>query len=311
MRLGDAVERFLAGYFATRERSEKTFKAYACDLRQLVEHVGKGRKLATFGPDEVEEYAAHLKRKGYAPASMQRKMVSLRVFFQYWARRETIPQSPFWRLRLSFGRSPQLPRTLTEGEVERLLGQARRLLGEAPEHTPGSLDAHYLTLRNFALVDLLLATGIRVGEAASLHLDSLSLEEKLLRVRGKGRRPRLAYLVDEQSLSLQRRHLAVRRVIPSETSRLFLNVFGSGLSTQGMANALKKLSHGAGIERNVTPHMLRHTAATLLLRNGVDLRVVQEFLGHASILSTQRYTHLTPRDIVSSLERLVRSSPKS
>jgi len=301
MRLERAVEKFLRGYFATRDLSEKTYKAYAGDLAQLVEYFGGRKKLKSFDADAVEEYAAHLKGRGYAPASMQRKMVSVRVFFQYWVRQEAIPQSPLWHVRLSFGRAPQLPKTLTEGEVRRLLTQARRSLEETPAHEPGALDAGYLALRNLALVDLLFATGIRVGEAAALRTDSFSLEERTVRVWGKGARPRLAYLVEERSLELQEKHRDTRLRIPSETSALFLNVQGNALSTQGMAYVLGKLCRGAGIEKKVTPHMLRHTVATLLLRNGVDLRVVQEFLGHASITSTQRYTHVSYQQLLKAI----------
>lgn len=301
MRLERAIEKFLKGYFATRDLSDKTYKAYAGDLVQLRKYFGKKKKLKSFDADAVEEYAAHLKSQDYAPASMQRMMVSVRVFFQYWVRQEAIPQSPLWHVRLSFGRSPQLPKTLTESEVQRLLAQAKKKLDEAPPHQPGTLDAGYLALRNLAVIDLLFATGIRVGEAASLSLDSLSLEEQTVYIKGKGGRHRLAYLVEERSLTLQEEHRAARRRIRSESSGLFLNVLSRRLSTQGIAYALAQLSRHAGIKKKVTPHMLRHTVATLLLRNGVDLRVVQEFLGHASITSTQRYTHVTRSHLLQAL----------
>jgi len=303
MRLDRAIEKFLRGYFATRNLSDKTYKAYAGDLAQFEEHFGGRKKLKSFDVDDMEAFAAHLKKQGYAPASMRRKMVSLRVFFQYWVRQDAISQSPLWRLRLSFGRSLQLPKTLTENEVRRLLTQARQNLDEAPPTEPGAHDAGYLALRNLALVDLLFATGIRVGEAAALTVDSFSLEEKTVRILGKGARPRLAYLVEDRSRELQEEHLDARLTILADTSTLFLNVQGSGLSTQGMAYVLAKLCRQAGIQKKVTPHMLRHTVATLLLRNGVDLRVVQEFLGHASITSTQRYTHVSRRDLLHCLGR--------
>jgi integrase/recombinase XerD len=292
MRLTTAIDRFLAGYFATRDRSEKTYQAYACDLRQFAAAVGRRKSLASVDADVLEGYAASLKADGYAPASMQRKMVSLRVFFQYWTRRAELPASPFWGLRMSFGGSRQLPRTLSEPEVRRLLRQAR-VACELEPPALGVLDRGYLALRNRALLDLLLATGIRVGEAASLEVGSLSLQDGSLKVKGKGRRARLAFLVDSASLDLQRLHVEHRLALGAEAEALFLNIFGTPLSTQGMANALSGLCRAAGITRRVTPHMLRHTVATLLLRNGADLRVVQEFLGHASITSTQRYTHVS------------------
>ena len=309
MRLGSAIGQFLVGYFATRDRSEKTYKAYACDLEQVGKFLGASQELAALGPEEIERWAAELKRREYAPASIQRKMVSLRVFCHYWVRKGEIEQNPFWRVRLSFGRRQQLPRTLTEGEIRRLLDQARRDYEHSPgDGLPGAdaneegwMSPRFLALRNYAFLDLLFATGIRVGEAATLTLAAYNDEEHAYHVRGKGRRARLAFLVDPKSLHLQATYRHARRAISSPTDALFLNLHRAPLSTQGMANILKKLQQEAQLTRRVTPHMIRHTIATLLLRNGVDLRVVQEFLGHASITSTQRYTHVSKTHLIAAL----------
>lgn len=323
MRLSKAVGQFLSGYFATRDRSDKTEKAYACDLEQFARFAGADRPLAGVDPDLVEEWAGELKRRGYAPASIQRKMVALRVFCHYWVRKGLLQDNPFWRVRLSFGRIQQLPRSLTEDEIRALLEEARRAYEAAgggagsanggrpgtdppgDERTeraaPGAVTPRYLALRNYAFLDLLFATGIRVGEAAALTLDSFIEDGRTLRVHGKGRRPRLAFLIDARSIHLQEEHRRTREAIASDTSALFLNAFGDPLSTQGMANVLKKLRTAAGLQRHVTPHMIRHTVATLLLRNGADIRIVQEFLGHASIATTQRYTHITKQHLVAAL----------
>lgn len=372
MRLSKAVGQFLSGYFATRDRSDKTEKAYACDLEQFARFAGADRPLAGVDPDLVEEWAGELKRRGYAPASIQRKMVALRVFCHYWVRKGLLQDNPFWRVRLSFGRIQQLPRSLTEDEIRALLEEARRTYeaaggGPGPDNGgrpgpdppgderneraaparpetgerrgPGSpgegrsragggrrsgkgiappgpdrvgggrpglpaadgVTPRYLALRNYAFLDLLFATGIRVGEAASLTLDSFIEDGRTLRVHGKGRRPRLAFLIDSRSILLQEEHRRTREAIATDTSALFLNAFGDPLSTQGMANVLKKLRTAAGLQRHVTPHMIRHTVATLLLRNGADIRIVQEFLGHASIATTQRYTHITKQHLVAAL----------
>ena len=311
MLLDRAIGQFLSGYFATRDRSDKTEKAYACDLAQFGKFAGGEREVAALDPDLIEAWSGELKRREYAPASIQRKMVSLRVFCHYWVRKGLLEDNPFWRVKLSFGRIQQLPRTLAEDEIHRLLGEARKAHEEAKviaaaEGSSADTNGHpgptYLALRNHALLDLLFATGIRVGEAASLTLDSFLEEGRTLRIRGKGRRPRLAFLVDPRSIQLQKTHAEARRAIAAETSALFLNAFGTPLSTQGMANVLKKLQEAARLDRSVTPHMIRHTVATLLLRNGADIRVVQEFLGHASIATTQRYTHITKQHLLAALQ---------
>jgi site-specific recombinase XerD len=156
----------------------------------------------------------------------------------------------------------------------------------------------YRASRNLALLDLLFATGMRVGEVSSLNLADFVVAEGFFRVKGKGGRDRLAFVVDEQTLRIQREHLSLRGSLRSDSPALFLNAAGKRLSTQGIANIISQFRKDAGIERHITPHMLRHTVATLLLSNGVDIRVVQEFLGHASIATTQRYTHITKDHLV-------------
>src|SRR2546421_7469782 len=137
----------------------------------------------------------------------------------------------------------------------------------------------------------------------SISKNSLSRKASVFRVQGKGGRDRLAFVVDEQTVRIQREHREARSRLITESLALFLNASGERLSTQGMANVIAQFRRDAGIERHVTPHMLRHTVATLLLRNGVDIRVVQEFLGHASIATTQRYTHIAKEHLISVLRK--------
>jgi site-specific recombinase XerD len=151
-------------------------------------------------------------------------------------------------------------------------------------------------------LDLLFATGMRVGEVSTLDIKDFS-ENAIFKVQGKGGRHRLAFAVDKETVLIQRQHLEVRKRIETSSSALFLNSCGRRLSTQGIANVIAQFRRRAGIERHVTPHMLRHTVATLLLRNGVDIRVVQEFLGLASIATTQRYTHVTKEHLVGVLRK--------
>ena len=154
-----------------------------------------------------------------------------------------------------------------------------------------------------ALIDILFATGIRVGETSSLNILDFFEIEGMFKIKGKGGRARLAFAVDEKSLQIQKDHLRARVQIDTENSALFLNSSRKRLSTQGIANVVAQLRREAGIERHVTPHMLRHTVATLLLQNEVDIRVVQEFLGHASIATTQRYTHISKEHLIAVLQK--------
>lgn len=313
MQLTQAIPEFLNGYFSTHERSKKTRTAYLSDLEQFAKYAGQDSGLSTLSGVLIEDWAGHLRRDGYAPASMRRKMVVLKVFCSYWLRRGKLAESPFWRVHVSFGRIEQLPRALTEVEMKGLLVQAGREHQAADVPRKGATLAgrrkstdpsrRYRALRNLALVDLLFATGVRVGEASTLNVEDFTTVESVFRIRGKGGRDRLAYLVDEETVLIQRKHCEERSQLVTKSPALFLNSSGERLSTQGMANIIAKFRREAGIERHITPHMLRHTVATLLLRHGMDIRVVQEFLGHASIATTQRYTHVVKEHLIGELRK--------
>ena len=308
MELKEARVAFLKGYFSTHERRQKTRAAYQSDLAQFQQFAGRKAELKGVNGVLIENWAAHLRKNEYSPASIRRKMVALRVFCSYWVRKGVLPESPFWRVQLSIGRIEQLPRTLTAKEMRSLLAQARRnhaaVRKEKSRTQSEDADgAYYRALRNLALVDVLFATGMRVGEVSALDTQDFLLQEAMFRVQGKGGRDRLAFAVDDATLQIQWEHLQARTKIITTSAALFLNASGSRLSTQGIANVIAQLREQAGIERHVTPHMLRHTVATLLLRNGVDIRIVQEFLGHASIATTQRYTHITKEHMIAVLRK--------
>jgi integrase/recombinase XerD len=315
MQLNQASSEFLSGYFSTHERRKKTEAAYRSDLAQFRAFASEKLFLSALDGSIIERWAAHLRKEDYSPASIRRKMVVLKVFCSYWVRRGDLKESPFWRVKLSIGRIEQLPRALTEREMRALLRRAWRDYSStldnrsSPEDTLQSplkwkaSSSDYRALRDLALIDLLFATGIRVGEISSLDIRDFFVREAAFRVQGKGGRDRLAFIVDDETVRIQRAHLEARESIKTDSSALFINASGRRLSTQGITNVISRLRKGAHIKRHVTPHMLRHTVATLLLRNGLDIRVVQEFLGHASIATTQRYTHVTKEHLVRELRK--------
>jgi site-specific recombinase XerD len=313
MRLDQANAEFLRGYFSTHARRKKTETAYRSDLAQFQTFAGGELPLPSLGGIVIENWAAHLRQEGYSPASIRRKIAILKVFCSYWVRRGGLGESPFWRVKLSYGRVEQLPRSLTRREMRKLLARARRNHSPAeglqscedttPEIAGRVLPRAYRALRDLALVDLLFATGMRVGEVSALDVRDFTAREKVFRVQGKGGRDRLAFIVDEETLRIQREHLEARVRIKTDEPALFLNASSGRLTTQGMANVIARLRQEAEIDRHVTPHMLRHTVATLLLRNGMDIRVVQEFLGHASIATTQRYTHIAKEHLIGGLRK--------
>src|SRR2546429_1776892 len=206
MQVNQAISEFLNGYFSTHDRSAKTKTAYRSDLEQFGTFAGAELVLQSLSAVLIENWAAQLRSKGYSPASMRRKIAVLKVFCSYWLRRGLLNESPFWRVKLSLGRIEQLPRDLCETEIQGLLAQAARpqlavprkgsVLSRGPNSRSSSRE--YRHIRNLALVDLLFATGMRVGEVSSLNVNDFLPTELVFRVKGKGGRGRLAYVVDDQ-----------------------------------------------------------------------------------------------------------------
>ncbi len=300
MRTVEGLQLFMRGYFAGGGRSRHTQKAYECDLKQFVAHVGDDTSLGDIDVGSLENWASALRDAEYSPASRRRKFASVRCFFRFLVRRGVLAESPFSTFTLRLPRPSQMPKALTTLEARALLTVARRTV-------TGQSSKRFLAHRNRAIIEILLFTGLRVGELVALDTMSVRPLESSLFVRGKGGRERIALLVDEECRNAVGAYDELRRTMSPETKTWLLNARGHALSTQGVAHVLKGLSRQAGIKRRVTPHMLRHTAATLLLHRGVDVRVVQEFLGHASIVTTQRYTHVTRQHLRETLEKRYRS----
>jgi integrase/recombinase XerD len=312
MHVNKASSEFLKGYFSTNDRREKTKAAYISDLAQFQDFVGENFDILSLKNTDMERWVANLKSKGYSPASIRRKITVLKVFCTYWVRQGLLIESPFWRVKINFGRVVQLPRTLTEQEIQNLLAQTQKNYSTL-KNSQNKIEfgsqikkqspfRDYLVLRNIALLELLFATGMRVGEVSAINIKDFISAEASFKVKGKGGRERLAFIVDKVTVKIQQEYLKARQQVQTESSALFLNARGSRLSPQGIANVIRQLRRDSGIERHITPHMLRHTVATLLLRNGVDIRVVQEFLGHASISTTQRYTHVAKEHMIRELQ---------
>jgi site-specific recombinase XerD len=299
MLIRKAISGFISGYFSTCHRSPKTLAAYSADLKQFAAALPRATTLAHVAPETIERWASGLLSAGYAPTSVRRKLASVTSFFNYWVRRRELERSPLWQLRLDLGSRRPLTRVLTRAEIESLIAAARTE-DAAPPSSVNRMGPEFLALRDHALVELMFATGMRVGEVAALTMDDLLPDGRAMLVKGKGDRHRLAFLVDDRSRAVLQRYTAARKDI-APARALFINIFSCPLSTRGIARVIAVLARRAGITRRVTPHMLRHTIATLLLSNGADIRIVQEFLGHSSISTTQRYTHVSKEHLVARL----------
>lgn len=286
--LCDGVTEFCGNWLRLTDRSAKTIAAYRLDLDQLCRYLGPMTPLPTISRQMIERWLLSLQTDGYAPASLRRKLASVRGFFRYFVDAGVIPSSPLDNLRMSFGSSRALPRTLQDIEVMALLEGAKR-----PHNDAKPCERQLaLSLRDHAIVRTLLATGIRVAELCHIQVDDLQ-DNNAVRIHGKGRCERIALLAHPDDEAAIREYLTARFALRPSTRSLFVNARGDAMSTEGARRVVRVTALNAGIKRRITPHMLRHTAATRLLEHGADLRVVQSYLGHSSIRSTERYTHVS------------------
>ena len=272
------VSGFLA-LLATR-RAPRTVDAYRRDLAQLA--VWRGGPVGAATTEELERWLAQMRADGAAATSIARRVAAVRSFFRHQQLVGVREDNPAAALQLP-RRARTLPRTLSPGEVERLIDAAQ---GSTPR-----------ALRDRALVELMYGGGLRVSEALGLHRRSVDLEERLVRALGKGAKERVVPL-GRPAVEALRRYLAIGRPHLDRRHRpeLFLNARGGPLTRAGAFLILRRLAEKAGLEPSrVHPHLLRHSFATHLLEGGADLRSVQELLGHADLSTTERYTHVSDR----------------
>jgi integrase/recombinase XerD len=279
IRVADAeLDAFLA--LLAARRAARTVDAYGRDLRRLSEFVGK--PLARLTLAELEQYTAQMRADGLSAATIARRTAAARTFYRHLQLVGTRDDNPAAEVALP-RRTRKLPRTLSPGEAERLIAAAN---GTSPR-----------ALRDRALVELLYGAGLRVSEAVGLAKNAVDLDDRLVRVIGKGDKERVVP-VGRPAVEALRRYLARGRPFLDRRHRpdLFLNAKGGALTRAGAFLILRRLAETAGLEPGrVHPHLLRHSFATHLLEGGADLRSVQELLGHADLGTTELYTHVSDR----------------
>lgn len=274
------IKNFIEYLKSTKNLSPKTLEAYSIDLKTFMQ-VEKN----LLKPD-IRAYVLHLQSLGLKDSSVKRKIVTLRVFYEYLYNEKIISYSPFFNLKFKFRQERKLPKTLSISEVRRLLDC---FICESENTTDFS---HRQFVRDCALIDLLISTGIRVAEAAAIRFDDIITYEHAVLIHGKGRKQRIIYISSNETWQRLLTQFKMQKKL-SSTSFLFTNRNDKPLTSHSIEKIYKKYANVAKINPVSTPHYLRHTFATNLLANGADLRSVQELLGHASIATTQIYTEVS------------------
>jgi len=274
----DHIDRFLDALWMERGVSDNTLAAYRSDLQKYALWLDKNKcEMTSAQEGHLRSYLSSM--KGRTARTMARHLSSLRRLYSYLVREGIMEHDPSARVEApKLGR--QLPKSLTEAEVEALLN--------APD------TGNPLGLRDRAMLEILYATGLRVSELIGLQLGQVNLRQGVVRVLGKGSKERLVPL-GEESIEWLTRYMQDARVEllkKSISDALFLTRRGSVMSRQAFWYLIKRYAVIAGINKTISPHILRHAFATHLLNHGADLRVVQMLLGHSDISTTQIYTHI-------------------
>jgi len=293
--MDDAISAFMRFLTVERNASPETIRNYRSDLTQLAAFLSQTQQpprlihAGEITAESIRTYLHWLDRKGEKSSSLSRKLACLRSFYRFHLREGTVTKNPAEEIRSPKLPKP-LPRVLTKDDAN--------ILMECPEGTSP------LALRDRALLETLYSTGARVSEAVGLNLRDLNFDDGLVRLRGKGRKERIVPIGDPALQAIRTYRASLKLSAPAQppSAPLFLNHCGGRLTTRSVARLVSRyssrLAGGA-----VSPHALRHSYATHLLDEGADLRSIQEMLGHASLNTTQKYTHLAADQLLAVYDR--------
>lgn len=289
------VKTYLSDCKGQKCLDSKTIKAYQIDLSQFLKFT-----IAEFPsevtPDIIETFIAHL-HKTYKPKSAKRKIASLKAFFHYLEFKDLIEKNPFNKIRVHFREPEILPKTIPLDELQQFLATISRQCRLAPTNYQ-----RRNAIRDLAVFELLFATGMRISELCALKPQDIKLSDGTILIYGKGSKERRLQIGTTEVLQEMRQYYDDFATEIASCDHFFANQSGRPLSDQAVRRMLKKYCSLAKIETHATPHMFRHTFATSLLEADVDIRYIQEMLGHSSITITEIYTHVAvskQRDILS------------
>jgi len=310
----DAVEKFLRHLRDVRNASPHTLRNYRSDLEQFFFYVSppgsKPPALERVDHKLIREFIGHLHEQHLEKSSIARKLAALRSFFRFCVREGILRQNPA-RLVATPKLPKRLPEVYSAEEINAFLDQLTRAEEKdcdsrvaARRGRPGADEdeSRLLLRRDRTILELLYASGLRVSELTGLNLTDLDRREQVLRVRGKGRKERIVPYGSKAEVALDAywpvRAELLRKARGGDHEAIFLNYVGCRLTTRSVGRLVKKYARLANVNWDLHPHSLRHAFATHLLADGADLRAIQELLGHRSLSTTQRYTHVSIRHLM-------------
>ncbi|MDY0090856.1 MAG: tyrosine-type recombinase/integrase [Flavobacteriaceae bacterium] len=290
--LHDAITDFLFHCQFDKNLSSKTLKAYKIDLCQLQLFLINNNydlEITSITKIELRGYIAsisHLKSK-----SVKRKIATVKALFNYLEFEDILLINPFRKMRITFKEEKKLPAILDIKEILKIFSAAYKL--KEDQSNLKSEYGYFKSVRDIAILELLFTTGARVSELANLTKESINLDTGYITIKGKGNKERGIQICNKETLSILKQYRNICKDFDTDSANyFFINRLKKKISDQSIRGVVKNLKTKAGIGKHVTPHMFRHSFATLLLEKDVDIKYIQSLLGHSSIMTTQIYTHV-------------------
>lgn len=280
----EQVEKYLEYCEFIKGLDRNTLKAYRIDLKQFFKYVMEDIP----GKEKIEDYITELHKK-FKQKTIKRKIASVKAYYNYLEEKEIINDNPFRKIKVKFKEAMILPRIIPREEIEQLLNYIYA------QEDKSNIKTYKYWLRDIAVIETLFATGARVYEISNIREDNVNLNTGLIRIMGKGGKERYIQIASFEILGILKNYYKENKEEIKESGFFFVNNRGCRYTEQSIRLMLKKYTKLAGIERNITPHMFRHSFATYLIEEGVDISCVQRILGHSSIKTTQIYIHVAAK----------------
>jgi integrase/recombinase XerD len=292
--LDTSARDFIRWIGASKGLSAHTLRAYEGDLAALTRFLGGRLDAGEISAESIGAFVENQRLNGLSDATVGRRVAAIRGYLRWLVATGELQVDPLRDAPIKVRKPRRLPRAVPTSELGQLVGSLQHSAGLAELQLPKGdplPSPHKAT--TLLAVGLMISTGVRVGEAVTIRCDSLNLSSRSIRIYGKGARERTVYFPAGWLLSLLESYICTRGELRISHDFLLFSRNGLPMSTSALRGRLAAASSGAGLNRVVTPHMLRHSAATELLDSGVDIRYVQRLLGHASINTTEIYTHVS------------------
>ncbi len=279
--------------------SKNSLRAYKVDFRQFIEYIGSQypevQNVADISKDMLRSFVGELLSK-YASQTCKRKIACIKAFFNHLEFEDIIEVNLFRKIRIKYKEPQRLPKTMSEQEMEQILN-----LFYSMEAKARSSQEKFRASRAVACIELLFATGLRIGELCHLRSNSVDLKAFTVTVIGKGNKERVIFIASPDVVLALKKYLSIKQTLGLESQYFFVSQHGPRY-TEEAVRALIHRTISPLLKRRITPHMFRHSFASLLLENDVDLKMIQELLGHSSITTTQIYIHLTTGKLKQALQ---------